>query len=162
MKDPNVQVMTGLDASHRSLETAHERLRLDRLPTHQREKITLVHGSLLYRDKRLAGYDAAVLSEVIEHIDPSRLEAVEETVFHFARPRTVIITTPNADYNVVFEDLPAGSFRHKDHRFEWTRAEFRAWAEGVAARHSYAVRFADVGPEVPGWGSPTQMGVFTR
>ena len=79
--------------------------------------------------------------EVIEHLDPPRLSAFERVLFEFARPRTVVLTTPNAEYNVKFEGLAAGKFRHKDHRFEWTRAEFRTWAESVAERFGYAVRF---------------------
>jgi 3' terminal RNA ribose 2'-O-methyltransferase Hen1 len=120
-----------------------------------------LHGSLTYRDRRLAGYDAAAVVEVIEHLDPPRLSAFERVLFEFARPRTVVLTTPNAEYNVKFETLPAGHFRHRDHRFEWTRAQFRAWAEGVAGRFGYAVRFLPVGPEDPAVGAPTQMGVFT-
>src|SRR5690606_17940054 len=105
-------------------------------------------------------FDAAALVEVIEHLDPPRLRAMERAVFEFARPRTVVITTPNREYNSVWESLPAGKFRHRDHRFEWTRTEFRAWAERVADEHGYAARFAPVGPEDPARGSPTQMAVL--
>jgi 3' terminal RNA ribose 2'-O-methyltransferase Hen1 len=140
---------------------AKERLNLERMPPKQRERIELVQGSLNYRDKRLAGYDAAAVVEVIEHLDEPRLSAFERVVFEFARPGTVVVTTPNVEYNVRFETLPAGRMRHKDHRFEWTRGQFRRWAEGVAGKHGYAVRFEAVG-EVDGEvGSPTQMGVFT-
>ncbi len=123
------QSILGMDVSYRSLEVAQDKLRLDRLPPLQRERISLVHGSLIYRDKRLEGYDAAAVVEVIEHLDPPRLAAFERALFQFARPVTVVITTPNAEYNPKFETLPAGQFRHKDHRFEWTQAEFQAWAE---------------------------------
>ena len=162
LSEPAFRSITGMDVSHRALETAHARLRLDTLPAAQRERITLLHGSLTYQDRRLAGYDAAVGMEVIEHIDPPRLEAFEAVVFGGAQPGAVIITTPNSEYNGLFENLSPGEFRHRDHRFEWTRQEFHAWAGGVAERRRYDVRFQDIGPEHPTFGTPTQMGVFTR
>ena len=162
LREPAFRSITGMDVSHRALETAHARLRLDTLPAAQRQRITLLQGSLTYQDRRLAGYDAAVGMEVIEHIDPPRLEALESVVFGAAQPGAVIITTPNSEYNALFENLPPGDFRHREHRFEWTRQEFRAWAAGVAERRRYDVRFQDIGPEDPIRGAPTQMGVFTR
>lgn len=152
----------GMDVSHRSLEVAAERLRLEQLPPTQRERIRLMHGSLMYRDARLAGYDAAVVAEVIEHLDPPRLAAFERVVFECARPGTVVLTTPNAEYNVKFATLQQGSFRHRDHRFEWSRAEFERWAGGVGQRFGYSARFLPVGPEDAALGAPTQMGIFTR
>lgn len=152
--------IVGVDVSPRALEIAHERLRIDDLPDHQRGRITLLQSSLTYRDARFAGFDVACAVEVIEHIDPSRLEAFERTVFEFARPASVIMTTPNAEYNATFESLPAGKLRHRDHRFEWTRAEFEAWATGVASRHGYTVRFVPIGDVDPMLGAPTQMAVF--
>ena len=162
LREPAFRYIAGMDVSHRALETAHARLRLDALPAAQRERITLLHGSLTYQDRRLAGYDAAVAMEVIEHIDPARLEALEAVVFGAAQPGAVIITTPNAEYNGLFENLPPGEFRHRDHRFEWTREQFQDWACGVANRRGYEVRFDDIGSEHPTHGAPTQMGVFTR
>ena len=100
--------------------------------------------------------------EVIEHLDPPRLQVFVRVLFEFARPGTVVLTPPNAEYNVRWETLPAGKFRHHDHRFEWTRAEFQSWANAVAARFNYFVRFLPVGPEDVEVGAPTQMGVFTR
>ena len=137
-----------------------QRLGYDRLPPKQRERIELIHGSLIYRDQRLAGFDAAAVIEVIEHFDPPRLSAFERVLFEFARPKTVVLTTPNQEYNVIWESLPAGQFRHPDHRFEWTRAEFQTWASRVAAKHGYAVRFLAIGPADALLGSPTQMAVF--
>jgi len=154
--------IVGMDVSYRSLEIAADRLKLDRMVARQRERITLLHGSLVYRDARLAGFDAAAVVEVIEHLDPPRLAAFERVAFEFARPRTVVLTTPNAEYNVVWPTLPAGQFRHRDHRFEWTRAEFGAWATGVADRFGYAVRFAPIGPPHSDVGAPSQMAVFMR
>jgi 3' terminal RNA ribose 2'-O-methyltransferase Hen1 len=162
LADAAFDKIVGVDVSHRALERASERLRLEDLPARRRERISLLHGALTYRDKRLAGFDAAVIIEVIEHLDPARLHAFERVVFEFARPTAVVITTPNVEYNVHFPGLPAGRFRHRDHRFEWTRAEFEAWSAEVAARHGYAVRFLPVGPNDPTTGAPTQMGVFRR
>ncbi|MGH7650539.1 MAG: 3' terminal RNA ribose 2'-O-methyltransferase Hen1 [Gemmatimonadaceae bacterium] len=153
--------IVGMDVSYRILETAKERLHLDRIPPMQRERIQLVHGSLMYRDSRLTGYDAAAVVEVIEHLDAPRLAAFERVVFAFARPGVIAITTPNVEYNVTWESLPAGQFRHRDHRFEWTRDQFQSWAERVSAAHGYTVRFLPIGPEDPKLGAPTQMGVFT-
>jgi hypothetical protein len=110
----------------------------------------------------LDGYDAATVIEVIEHQDPPRLAAFERVLFEFARPKVVVVTTPNVEYNVRFETLPAGKFRHKDHRFEWTRAEFRSWADRMCQRFDYTVRFVPIGPEDASVGSPTQMGIFLR
>lgn len=152
----------GLDVSYRALELARDRLRLERLPMMQRERVRLIHGALTYRDKRLEGYDAAAVVEVIEHLDPPRLAAFERVLFEFAKPETVVVTTPNAEYNVKFATLPAGKFRHKDHRFEWTRQEFQAWTARIADRFGYTVRIAHVGPEDESVGAPSQMGVFTR
>ena len=159
--DASFENIVGMDVSYRALEIARERLRLDRLPPMQQERLTLMQGSLIYRDKRLSGYDAAAVVEVIEHLDPPRLVAFERVLFAFARPRLIILTTPNVEYNVKFVGLPAGKLRHKDHRFEWTRPEFRTWAEGVAGRFGYSVRFLPVGPEDVVVGAPTQMGIFT-
>jgi 3' terminal RNA ribose 2'-O-methyltransferase Hen1 len=128
----------------------------------QRDRLKIFQSSLLYRDERLVGLDAAVLLEVIEHVDPGRLAALERAVFGFAAPAAVLVTTPNAEYNEHFPALAAGAMRHRDHRFEWTRAEFGGWAERVAGDFGYQVRFAPVGPEHPAHGPPTQLAVFTR
>ena len=162
LKDKAFTEIVGMDVSHRALEIASQKLRLEDLPTMQKDRIRLIHGSLTYRDKRLSGYDAATVVEVIEHQDPPRLAAFERVLFEFARPQTAVVTTPNAEYNVKFETLPAGKMRHKDHRFEWTRAEFQSWANTISARFGYSVRFLPIGPEDAIVGSPTQMGIFTR
>lgn len=161
LKEKTIAEIVGVDVSHRALEIASQRLRLENLPTMQKDRIRLIHGSLTYRDKRLAGYDAATVVEVIEHQDPPRLAAFERVLFEFARPQTVVVTTPNIEYNVKFETLPAGNMRHKDHRFEWTRPEFQSWANANAKRFGYSVRFLPIGAEDPIVGSPTQMGIFT-
>lgn len=162
LKDRAFKRVTGVDVSIRALEIAEERLQLERLSAALRDKVKLLHGALTYRDRRLEGFDAAVVVEVIEHLDAGRLAAFERVLFEFAKPRLVIVTTPNSEYNVKFPSLPAGQFRHADHRFEWTRAEFQGWAAVVAARYGFNVGFAPVGDEDPQYGPPTQMAVFER
>jgi len=162
LKEKQFSTILGMDVSAQSLKKATDRLKLDDLPESQRNRIRLIQGSLMYRDKRLYGYDAAAVVEVIEHLDPPRLAAFERVLFEFAQPQTVVITTPNKEYNVMWPDLPAGKFRHRDHRFEWTRAEFQAWAARIAELFGYTVQFAPIGPEDTAVGAPSQMGVFTR
>lgn len=152
----------GLDPSSRELETAARRLKLSEPGGPAEGRVTLLHGSLTYRDRRWADADAAALVEVIEHIDPAQLPLVERVVFGEARPATVVVTTPNADYNVLFETLPAGTMRHPDHRFEWTRAEFAAWAERMGATYGYRSTLAPIGDVDEAHGAPSQMAVFTR
>lgn len=162
LQDQQFSQILGMDVSYRSLQNAQERLRLEEMPARQRERIQLKHGSLMYRDEQLAGYDAAAIVEVIEHLDADRLKAFEKVLFQYARPKTIVITTPNSEYNVMWPELPAGQFRHTDHRFEWSRAEFQDWATNIANESGYRVRFANLGPEVADVGSPSQMGVFER
>lgn len=160
LKEKQFAQIVGVDVSHRSLEKASQRLKLDRMPPMQQARVALMQGALTYRDDRLNGYDAAALVEVIEHLDMARLAAMERAVFGFARPGVVVITTPNVEYNVRFENLPAGKLRHRDHRFEWTRAQFKEWAETVAARFGYSARFEDIGPLDAEVGAPSQLGIF--
>lgn len=155
----------GTDVSARELERAAARLRLHEASDAERERVRLVQSSLTYVDDRVAGFDAAVLMEVVEHVDPSRLDALTAAVLGHARPRTVVVTTPNAEYNVHYPNLldgpGGGRVRHPDHRFEWTRAELRAWAAAAGERYGYAVELRDVGPLAPDVGAPTQMAVLT-
>jgi len=160
LAEPRFTEIVGIDVSASALAVA--RKRLDRLTERQLARITLRQSALTYTDTTLTGYDAAVLMEVIEHIDPSRLRALERSVFGAAAPTTVVVTTPNAEHNVRFGTLPAGHFRHPDHRFEWTRAQFAEWADAVAARYSYQVRYLPVGDDDPEVGPPTQLAEFTR
>jgi 3' terminal RNA ribose 2'-O-methyltransferase Hen1 len=161
LEDPAYQRILGVDVSPHRLELAARRLRLEQLPDRARSRISLRQSALTYRDAGIAGFDAAVLMEVIEHIDPPRLAALEHTVFAAARPRAVVVTTPNVEHNVRFE-LAEGSTRHPDHRFEWTRTQFREWAGRTGAEHGYQVRYEPVGPDDPELGPPTQLALFTR
>ncbi|HEX8464646.1 MAG TPA: 3' terminal RNA ribose 2'-O-methyltransferase Hen1 [Abditibacterium sp.] len=162
LKDKQFEEILGLDASHRALEIASDKLKLERLPELKRARIKLLHGALTYRDDRLKGYDAAALIEVIEHLDAPRLASFQRAVFEFARPETVVLTTPNAEYNVKWESLPAGKMRHRDHRFEWNRTQFQTWAEKLALDYGYEVEVSDLGPSDEEVGAPSQMGVFRR
>lgn len=162
LKVPQIAHVTGADVSTRVLERAADRIHIDDLSDRQRERVALIQAGLTYRDGRFAGFDAATLIEVIEHLDEPRLAALEQVVFAHAAPATVIVTTPNQEHNVRFESLPAGQFRHRDHRFEWTRAEFTHWAEHITTAHGYRVAFVPIGPDDPEVGPPTQMAVFSR
>jgi 3' terminal RNA ribose 2'-O-methyltransferase Hen1 len=160
--EKQVELIVAVDVSARALQLAARNLNLDRMPDRQRERLQIFQSALTYRDDRLAGLDAAVLMEVIEHVDPERLPALERAVFGFAAPAAVVITTPNAEYNPQFAGLEPGAMRHRDHRFEWTRAQFRAWASRTAENHGYQVAFRPVGPEHPDAGPPTQLALFTK
>jgi 3' terminal RNA ribose 2'-O-methyltransferase Hen1 len=160
LDDPAYSEVVGVDVSASSLDIAARRLRLDTMGDRQRERVRLFQGALTYRDERFAGYDAAVLMEVVEHVDPSRLPALVDVVFAHARPASVLVTTPNAEYNVRYELLRG--MRHPDHRFEWTRAEFSTWCREVAATHGYDVELRGIGDEDVELGAPTQLGVFRR
>ncbi len=162
LRDKSFAEIVGVDVSFRTLEKASSKLKLDRMAPMQRARVKLLHGSLIYRDKRLEGFDAAAVVEVIEHMDLPRLAAFERVLFEFARPATIVLTTPNVEYNVKWENMPAGKLRHRDHRFEWTRAEFGAWVAGICERFGYTSRLLPVGPEDPEVGAPTQMAVFER
>jgi 3' terminal RNA ribose 2'-O-methyltransferase Hen1 len=162
LADRDIEQVVATDVSARALRAAGRRLRLDTMPERQRDRLQIFQSALTYRDGRLAGLDAAVLMEVIEHVDPPRLAALERVVFGFAAPARVIVTTPNAEYNVRFGALPGGAMRHRDHRFEWTRAQFRSWAERTGDAYGYTVRHLPVGTEDAQAGPPTQMAIFGK
>ncbi|CCE10240.1 conserved hypothetical protein [Bradyrhizobium sp. STM 3843] len=157
-----VDRLIGLDPAASTLERAAKRLKLQMPGAPPEERLTLLHGSLTYRDSRWSDADAAALVEVIEHLDADRLPLVERVVFGAARPRAVVVTTPNRDYNVLFPTLAAGDFRHRDHRFEWTRAEFASWADRICEAYGYQVALSGIGQIDSMLGAPTQMAVFTR
>ncbi|WP_345461658.1 3' terminal RNA ribose 2'-O-methyltransferase Hen1 [Nocardioides marinquilinus] len=164
LDDGRYRRVTGVDVSARALQLAARAVRLERMSERQAERLSLFQGALTYDDERFAGYDAAVLMEVVEHLDPPRLPALERVVFGVAAPAAVIVTTPNVEYNALYEGLAErpGAHRHHDHRFEWTRAEFAAWCERVGAAHGYAVELRGVGEADDELGAPTQLAVFRR
>ena len=162
MKEKKFYKITGADVALGTLNIAEERLKLSQMPKKNRNRINLVHSSLMYRDDRLKEYDAACVIEVIEHMELYRLSAFERTLFEFASPETIVITTPNIEYNVLFENLAKGKLRHNDHRFEWTRKEFQDWVRRVGKTFNYQAELCSVGEEHPEFGSPTQMVVFTK
>jgi 3' terminal RNA ribose 2'-O-methyltransferase Hen1 len=149
----------GMDISQRTLEAAHRKLRIEQMSPQQRQRLTLLHGSLLYRDPRLQGCEAAVAVEVIEHIEPYHVELMARQLFGELQPRLVLVSTPNREYNVLFGMSPQ-QMRHSDHRFEWTRQEFEAWGQQCAQRWGYSVTFEGIGPEDPELGAPTQLACF--
>jgi 3' terminal RNA ribose 2'-O-methyltransferase Hen1 len=158
LADTRFTEIVGVDVSARALSGAARRL--ERMPERQRGRLTLLQSALTYTDERLRGFDAAVLMEVVEHVDVDRLPALEHAVFGVAAPTTVVVTTPNREHNVRYPGLTG--LRHPDHRFEWTRAEFAAWTAAVAGRYGYTVRLAPVGDDDPEVGPPTQLAVFGR
>lgn len=162
MKEKGLSRIFGMDVSSAALARARRRLHLDALPEAQKHRIAVAQGSLLYRDARLHDFDVAALVEVIEHLDPPRLAAMERVVFEHARPKRVIVTTPNREYNAHWEALGTERLRHGDHRFEWTRAECQAWADRVAALYGYTAERQDIGPVDAALGAPPQMVVFDR
>jgi 3' terminal RNA ribose 2'-O-methyltransferase Hen1 len=157
-----IEQVIAADVSARALQNAARTLHLDTMPERQRARLQIFQSALTYRDDRLARLDAAVLMEVIEHVDAARLDALGRTVFGAAAPATVIVTTPNAEYNVRFATLPAGAMRHHDHRFEWTRPQFRSWADAIGTRYGYDLRYLPVGPDDPAVGPPTQLAIFSK
>ena len=158
VKQGQFQRIIGIDIDEVSLGQARRVLGLDLLEVPGR--IQVRYGSFEEADAQLHGFDAAALVETIEHIDPGRLSRVEIAVFGGMRPRVVLVTTPNVEYNVL-HGMPPGEKRHPDHRFEWSRARFRQWARGVAERNRYRVSFIDIGEYDPQYGSSTQMARFT-
>jgi len=162
MKEKSFIAIAGTDVSAVILSRVAEILKLDRLSETEKKRITLFQSSLCYRDKRFKNYDAVSIVEVIEHLDENRLPALEAVVFADAAPATVIITTPNFDYNINYTGLRENKFRHGDHRFEWNRAQFRAWADSAAVRNNYSVRYEDIGEQDEKQNTPTQMVVFRK
>jgi 3' terminal RNA ribose 2'-O-methyltransferase Hen1 len=152
--------IVGMDVSHHALQRAYRRLHLEDATPVYRERIQLIHGSLMYRDDRLKGFDLAAVVEVIEHMDEDRLRTFEQIVFGHAQPSSVLVTTPNREYNAVYTGMEG--FRHEDHRFEWTRQEFANWVSRVGDEYGYRSEIESIGESHPEFGAPSLMGVFTR
>ncbi len=161
LKEKQFTRIAGVDVSYAELAKCKDRLHWEEMPDKQRERLSLFQSSLTYRDKRFSGFDAAAVVEVIEHLEVNRLSALEKSLFTYAKPRIIVLTTPNSEYNVRYEHLSAGTVRHSDHRFEWTRKEFETWAARVAHENHYTVAFFPVGEEEENIGAPSQMAVFT-
>ena len=160
LKEKQFQNIAGMDISYNELTKCKERLHWNEMAPKQKERIKLFQGALTYKDKRLEGFDAAAIVEVIEHLDPNRLKSFQRVVFECAKPRTVVLTTPNKEYNMLYETLESGDLRHEDHRFEWSRTEFQDWANLVAANNNYVVDFHPVGEMDEKVGAPSQMAIF--
>jgi 3' terminal RNA ribose 2'-O-methyltransferase Hen1 len=160
LAEKRFEKILGMDISYRSLEIAKDKLKIDRLPPRQQERIKLIQGSLNYRDKRIEGFDGAALVEVIEHLDEPRLASLERVVFEFAKPQVVVITTPNAEYNIKFANHEEGKMRHSDHRFEWTRKQFESWGNKIAIKFNYSVTYQPIGETDEEVGALSQMAVF--
>ena len=162
LEEKQIKRVAAADVAVRVLDKAKQRLRYDRMPPYKKDKLTLMQASLTYKDPRFSGYDAACVVEVVEHLDPMRVIAFERVLFAEAAPKTVILTTPNKEYNAHYEWLTEDSLRHNDHRFEWSREEFKAWTEHVCETYGYTVERSEIGDFDEQYGSPTQMGVFRK
>lgn len=162
LKETSIQKIAGMDVSWSALERASQKLYLDRMTETQRNRIDLFQSSILYKDERFSEYEAACIVEVIEHLDKNRLSFFEQVVFGEAKPKTVILTTPNVEYNKNYPLLQEGTMRHGDHRFEWSREEFETWSDHICNDFDYEVKIYEIGDEDEELGTPTQMGVFTK
>ena len=162
LNEQQIRKITACDVSTAVLEKAAQRLHIDRMPSARRDKLTLMQASLTYRDKRFEGFDCACVIEVIEHIEPMRIPSFERAVFEFAAPKTVVLTTPNSEYNVNYEHMQENELRHGDHRFEWTRDEFKEWTDHICKKFGYTCVISGIGDNDEKYGTPTQMGVFTK
>lgn len=157
VREPQFEWIVGVDNCGLSLWQARESLRehLENSPG----RVSIVAGSYTDRNPDLQGFDACAMVETIEHINPGMLASVEQTIFGYYRPKMLVMTTPNADFNPNYGLVP-GQFRKADHCFEWNRGKFRSWATGVAQRHGYTVRFGGIGEIDSLLGQPTQMALF--
>lgn len=108
---------------------------------------------------------AVVGIEIVEHLHPDVLRGFEETVFGIISPQLVIVTTPNSDFNEVF-NLPPGKFRHWDHKFEWSRKEFQLWCDKIVCEfinYEYRIEGICEGPEeTKHLGCVSQMAIFEK
>jgi len=161
LKQKQFSEIVGMDVSYSELIKAKERLHFDEMSPKQKERINLFQGSLAYIDQRLSGFDAAAVVEVIEHLDLNRLKAFERVLFEFAKPKTVVLTTPNKEFNMMWDNFDVEEMRHDDHRFEWTRKEFSEWTNRIGKTYNYKVELLPIGDEVENIGTPSQMVIFT-
>jgi len=160
IREKQLTKVAAFDVSFTALERAKDKMKIDRLHEALQNKLELFQGSLTYRDKRFEGFNCACVVEVIEHMDESRISAFARILFEFSRPRTVILTTPNVEYNINYEHMKENSLRHGDHRFEWNRRQFTEWSQGICDKYGYEVEIKEIGGSDDENGTPTQMGVF--
>lgn len=158
LRDAQFDRVVGLELSGELL--AQAKMRLEDLPSVRAGRLELVCGSYTDKHPGLTGFDAAAMVETIEHVPPEALSRVERAVFAGLRPHLLVMTTPNHEYNPLY-DMAPGEFRDPDHKFEWDRARFREWAQGVARRNGYRVSFSGVGEMDTHLGQPSQVARFT-
>lgn len=162
LHEQQIKKITAADVSVSVLEKAKQKLNYERMQPYLKNKLTLMQASLMYKDDRFSGFDAACVVEVIEHMDIQRIPFFEKVLFGYAQPKTVILTTPNKEYNIKYPTLENDTLRHRDHRFEWTRDEFKNWCEHICSEFGYKAEIKNIGETDEEYGSPTQMGVFTK
>ncbi|KAF9151625.1 Small RNA 2'-O-methyltransferase [Mortierella sp. AD010] len=164
--------LAGVDILHERLKMAEDACQPQdfELGTNLRVNdlsIELYRGSVAEADQRLLGYDALACLEVVEHLDPEVLEKFWGVVLGTLKPKLVIVSTPNAEFNIYFPQLKYGTpetiFRNDDHRFEWTRQEFEDWCRPAAEEYGYTVSFTGVGTLAhtdPAVGFCSQFAIF--
>ncbi|MGN1458271.1 MAG: 3' terminal RNA ribose 2'-O-methyltransferase Hen1 [Acutalibacteraceae bacterium] len=162
LHEQQIKKITAADVSVSVLEKAKQKLNYEHMQPYLKNKLTLMQASLMYKDNRFSGFDAACVVEVIEHMDMQRIPFFEKVLFGYAQPKTVILTTPNKEYNIKYPTLENDTLRHRDHRFEWTRDEFKNWCEHICSKFGYKAEIKNIGETDEEYGSPTQMGVFTK
>lgn len=156
--DSRFEALVGVDLCTTSLDRLRHRLAAVQV---RADRVALHRASMTEPTPEMSGFDCAILIETIEHLDPGHLSQLERSLFMSLRPRSIVITTPNAEFNGLL-GVPLHRFRHPDHRFEWGRARFRKWARRAADEARYEVEFNDIGGCHPDLGGASQMAVFRR
>jgi len=129
-------------------------------------ELSVVKADITKNDPLFQNLDAITCIELIEHLPAEQLKCFPATVFGFFKPRIVIISTPNREFNVLFPTLKDGRFRHWDHKFEWTRDQFQPWCHDICKSYGYTVEFSGVGQTSDQTthhvGFCTQIAIFTQ
>ncbi|XP_050674299.1 small RNA 2'-O-methyltransferase isoform X2 [Leptidea sinapis] len=147
---PGIKHVLGVDIETIPLQCSSLILGCDEHTRENPLKVTLFQGNAADPDYRLIGCDAVIAIEMIEHMLPHDLERFVHTVFGFIKPRIVILTTPNADFNVMFKALENNGLRRLDHFFEWSRSQFNDWCSNIVDRYpNYTVTCKGIGPGPP-------------
>ncbi|XP_016985820.1 small RNA 2'-O-methyltransferase [Drosophila rhopaloa] len=131
--------------------------------------VRILQGSVADSSEELRNTDAVVALELIEHVYDDVLSKIPSNVFGFMQPKLVVFSTPNSDYNVIFTRfnplLPNG-FRHDDHKFEWTREEFKSWCLSIVEKYpNYMFSLLGVGnppKDLESVGHVSQIAIFVR